>query len=94
MPGCGNTKKRGGFYLHGGIMPGSSGCIDIGNKGFEKLLLQLKGYRKSVKITVNYRHNAPYVGPIGRALGGFTYPEAEEPGAGSRIGSAIGQMGL
>jgi hypothetical protein len=25
-----NTHGRGGFYLHGGLFPGSAGCIDVG----------------------------------------------------------------
>nr|QNO51016.1 hypothetical protein EDLMLJLI_00009 [Methanosarcinales archaeon ANME-1 ERB6] len=92
VPACGNTARRRGFYLHGGIMPGSSGCIDIGNDAFSNLVELLLGYRGLLTMRVRYQHPAPYVGPIGRALGGFTYPRVEEPGVLSRIGAALSEF--
>ena len=88
--GCGDTAKRSGFFLHGGIMPGSSGCIDIGNSAFNSLVKLLIGYRGSIKVTVKYTHAAPEVGEIERALGRFTYPEGENPNLFDRLGSMLG----
>jgi len=88
--GCGNTASRAGFYLHGGIMPGSSGCIDIGNSGFTRLVELLMGYTGQVRVTVRYRHPAPAVGRIDRALGRFTYPPGRDPGVWDRLRSLFG----
>ncbi len=87
--GCGNTSARSGFYLHGGVMPGSSGCIDIGNSGFDSLVGHLQGYRGNIEITVRYTHPAPDVGVLDRALGRFTYPTgaSENPSLLDRVGS-------
>ena len=73
-PGCGNTGKRSGFYLHGGSLPGSSGCIDIDNDGIDALLKLLGGYRKDITVRVRYTAAAPSVGWGTRRVGGFTYP--------------------
>jgi hypothetical protein len=73
-PGCGNTAKRSGFYLHGGSLPGSSGCIDIDNDGIDALLKLLAGYRKDIPVKVRYTAAAPSVGWGTRRVGGFTYP--------------------
>ena len=73
-PGCGVTSKRSGFYLHGGSLPGSSGCIDIDNDGIDNLLKLLVGYRKDVPVRVTYTAAAPTVSGATRTLGGFTYP--------------------
>lgn len=93
-PFCGNTAARSGFYMHGGIMPGSSGCIDIGNSGFESLVKLMPGYTGSVTVDVKYTASAPSVGRIGRALGRFTYPsgipQGQEPSLWDRLGSAFG----
>jgi hypothetical protein len=89
---CGGTRRRSGFYLHGGIMPGSSGCIDIGNAGFERLVALLSGYRGMVRVRVDYRgHAAPEVGVIERAAGRFTYPETQgaEPTVWDRFRSLL-----
>jgi hypothetical protein len=89
---CGDTRRRSGFYLHGGIMPGSSGCIDIGNAGFERLVGLLLGYRGVVPVRVDYTgHTAPEVGAIERAAGRFTYPETEgaEPTVWDRFRSLL-----
>ena len=71
--GCGDTKKRSGFYLHGGSFPGSSGCIDVGNAGFKSVLGFLAGYKKNVEIKVKYIHPAPEVGALDRSLGEAMY---------------------
>lgn len=88
--GCGNTATRLGFYLHGGIMPGSSGCIDIGNDGFDRLVSLLAGYRHPVRVTVRYTQPAPAVGAVDRALGRFTYPPGENPGVLDRLRALFG----
>jgi hypothetical protein len=87
--GCGNTSRRSGFYLHGGIMPGSSGCIDLGNSGFTTMLPHLAGYRGNIRVIVNYTHAAPSVGIVDRALGRFTYPGQENPGILDRLRSVF-----
>lgn len=78
--GCGDTKKRSGFYLHGGMLPGSSGCIDIGNDGFQAVLKHLNGYKGKITITVKYTVAAPKVGWFDRLMGTLTYgsPEKKE----------------
>jgi hypothetical protein len=88
--GCGDTTTRSGFYLHGGVMPGSSGCIDIGNDGITNLVSHLMGYRSAVHVRVVYRHPAPTVGPIDRALGRFTYPTQRDPSIMDRVRSLFG----
>lgn len=58
---CGNVAKRSGFFLHGGVLAGSSGCIDIGNGHFDELGEFLSGYRRPIVVTVEYRQPAPTV---------------------------------
>jgi hypothetical protein len=73
-------------------MPGSSGCIDIGNAGFERLVALLSGYRGMVRVRVDYRgHAAPEVGALERAAGRFTYPETQgaEPTVWDRFRSLL-----
>jgi hypothetical protein len=72
--GCGDTNKRSGFYLHGGSLPGSSGCIDIDNSGINTFLSTLGGYKSVISVKVEYKHAAPSVGAAKRGLGRFTYP--------------------
>lgn len=84
-PGCGRTAARSGFYLHGGSLAGSSGCIDIGNNGIASLVPLLAGYTKAIPITVKYRHPAPSVGVFERVLGGATYPGQGSPTAADRL---------
>ena len=72
--GCGDTKKRSGFFLHGGSLPGSSGCIDIDNSGISTFLSTLGGYKSVIPVKVTYKHAAPTVGSAKRGLGRFTYP--------------------
>jgi hypothetical protein len=91
---CGNTSRRSGFFLHGGIMPGSSGCIDIGNSGVDQLVRLLLGYRSTIVVTVRYR-SAPPAEPgfIDRGLGRFMYPRTDghrDPSIWERLGSMFG----
>jgi Domain of unknown function (DUF4157)/Protein of unknown function (DUF2778) len=90
--GCGNTAVRSGFFLHGGVMPGSSGCIDIGDSAFTTLVSTLMGYRDRVVVTVRYRFPAPTVGAGQRALGRFMYPPTQggqDPSLGQRIWNVL-----
>jgi Domain of unknown function (DUF4157) len=64
--------KRSGFFLHGGIMAGSSGCIDIGTS-FSTLADWLEGYDRPVRLTVAYEHEAPTVGPLTGLSGMIAY---------------------
>jgi hypothetical protein len=54
-------------------MPGSSGCIDIGNAAFDKLVPLLLGYRKNIILTVKYTYPAPTVGTLERMAGEIMY---------------------
>lgn len=83
--GCGSTRARSGFYLHGGSLPGSSGCIDIGNSGMDSVLDLTKGFTGAVTVTVKYAHPAPEVGAAERATGRFTYPGPEDPSLWDRV---------
>jgi hypothetical protein len=56
----GDVTKRSGFFLHGGILTGSSGCIDIGGS-FDTVADFLQGYTKPVTVTVQYRNPPPVV---------------------------------
>jgi hypothetical protein len=87
---CGSTASRSGFYLHGGVMTGSSGCIDIGNAAVTSVVQNLMGYTKPVKVTVKYTVPAPTVGPLDRAAGRFMYPPSKNAGLWDRLKSAAG----
>jgi hypothetical protein len=90
---CGNTRSRSGFFLHGGVLPGSSGCIDIGDSAFDSLVRLLLGYRTTITVTVQYRHPPPDPGALTRALGRFTYPQVpghRDPTIWERLGSVFG----
>ena len=71
---CGSTTARSGFYLHGGVMTGLSGCIDIGNSAITDVVQQLMGYTNPVHVTVRYAAPTPKTGPLERAAGRFMYP--------------------
>lgn len=58
---CGNPRARSGFFLHGGLLAGSSGCIDIGTS-FDELAEFLNGYRRPIEIEVRYETETPRVG--------------------------------
>jgi hypothetical protein len=93
--GCGDTARRSGFYLHGGSLPGSSGCIDIDNDGINSFLGLVGGYKATIPVKVKYTHPAPTVsGPV-RGLGKFTYPTKDgkpikDPSIWERFGAVLG----
>jgi RHS repeat-associated protein len=89
-PFGGDPSRRSGFYVHGGRLDGSSGCIDIGNSGIEKLAESLAGYRGPIDIDVHYKGPAPDVGSIKRIEGRFVYPPQKDPSVWDRIKSAFG----
>jgi hypothetical protein len=64
---CGNPQARSAFFLHGGLLAGSSGCIDIGGD-FTDLSEFLSTYKGSVVLTVKYEQDPPSV----RFWSGFT----------------------
>jgi len=53
---CTDTGKRSAFYLHGGILRGSAGCIDIGSN-FDDLAAKLKGNKQKIELTVKYKED-------------------------------------
>jgi Domain of unknown function (DUF4157) len=69
---CGNVQRRSGFFLHGGILAGSSGCIDIGG-GFDQVADFLQGYRRTVVVKVQYKQPPPSVGFITGLSGAVAY---------------------
>ncbi|MUL63003.1 hypothetical protein BOO86_00890 [Mycobacterium sp. CBMA 234] len=87
---CGNTASRSGFYLHGGSMPGSSGCIDIGNSAITEVVNKLMGYTTPVPVTVKYTAAPPSVGILDRAAGRFMYPKNKDAGFWGRVGGIFG----
>jgi hypothetical protein len=89
-PFCGDTSKRSGFYLHGGSMPGSSGCIDVGNTAVTDVVNKLDGFTSPVHVKVKYTKGAPSVGAASRAAGRFMYPKKKDPSLWDRIKSATG----
>lgn len=87
---CGNTGSRSGFYLHGGVMPGSSGCIDIGNGAIRNVVGALLGYTDPVYLTVKYTQPPPDMGFLDRAAGRFMYPPEKNPSLTDRLKSVFG----
>lgn len=88
-----NTAARSGFFLHGGLMPGSSGCIDIGDGAFSSFVRHLLGYTAAIVVTVRYSQPAPDVGALARAAGRFMYPgrgKIKDPSIWDRFGSMFG----
>jgi hypothetical protein len=71
----GDTRARSGFYLHGGFMAGSSGCIDIGGH-FTELADWFGDDRRMVRVTVRYRHPAPCVDVFTGLSGLLAYQHA------------------
>ena len=89
----GHANTRTGFYLHGGIMSGSSGCIDIGSH-FSDLADWLQGFSRSVTITVRYEHPPPSVGVFTGFSGMLAYQRAgfaQHPSL--RLGAEFGPRG-
>jgi hypothetical protein len=73
-------------------MPGSSGCIDVGDDAFTRLVSTLMGFRDRVVVTVRYTHPAPTVGAVERAIGRFTYPptqRGQDPSIGERLWNVL-----
>lgn len=68
----GDVTKRSGFFLHGGILSGSSGCIDIGGN-FDTVAEFLNGYTKPVTVTVQYRKPPPVVNFFQGTSGALAY---------------------
>lgn len=89
-PFCGDTSKRSGFYLHGGSMPGSSGCIDVGNTAVMDVVNKLDGFTSPVPVKVKYTKAAPTVGAASRAAGRFMYPKKKDASLWDRLKSAAG----
>jgi hypothetical protein len=87
---CGNTAARSGFYLHGGVMTGSSGCIDIGNDGITTVIDRLMGFLSPVPVKVRYTKPAPTVGTLQRKAGEFMYPGKKDPSITDRVKSVLG----
>lgn len=58
IPIIGGKYGRGSFFIHGGTLPGSSGCIDLGNEGmdsFVEFVTQQKGSKlQGIPLEVNY----------------------------------------
>jgi hypothetical protein len=49
-----NTHGRSGFYLHGGTMIGSQGCIDVGHVNDSLLAWLKEAGCKKIKVVVKY----------------------------------------
>jgi hypothetical protein len=71
----GGANTRDAFYLHGGLLKGSAGCIDIGGN-FDRLADFLEGDRRTVVVTVKYTQAPPSVGSLTGMLGMFNYKTA------------------
>jgi hypothetical protein len=69
---CGNPHKRTGFFLHGGLLAGSSGCIDIGGN-FDELSAFLRGYQRPITVDVHYETTTPRVGFLTGLGGAIAY---------------------
>lgn len=54
---CTGTRARSGFYLHGGIIPGSAGCIDIGSR-MDDLAALIAGNPHRITLRVDYARGA------------------------------------
>jgi hypothetical protein len=72
---AGGANTRFAFYLHGGLLAGSAGCIDIGGN-FDRLADFLGGDRRTVVVTVRYTQPPPSVGYLTGMLGMFNYKTA------------------
>jgi hypothetical protein len=69
---CGNPHTRHSFYLHGGVIQGSAGCIDIGSR-FPELADFLAEFKKPIRIKVKYVYRTPRVGFFSGLLAGINY---------------------
>lgn len=53
----GEEVERSNMYMHGGLEPGSAGCIDM-HVNADRFFLQLmKSKEKQIPVVVNYRNN-------------------------------------
>jgi hypothetical protein len=90
---CGNPHKRHSFFLHGGLLAGSSGCIDIGGR-FDELATFLRGYQRPITVEVHYETATPRVGfltGLGGAIaykGGFHFRHGPTLRTGAELGEA------
>jgi hypothetical protein len=69
---CGNARARDAFFLHGGMLRGSAGCIDVGDR-FPELSKFLSGFGKPVRVEVKYEGRTPRVGFWTGLAGTFAY---------------------
>lgn len=89
----GDVSKRDGFYLHGGLLAGSSGCIDVGGD-FDEIAELVQGYPKPVTVTVRYRNEPPVVGVFTGASGALAYGRAQlQHGPSAGLGAEFGAGG-
>lgn len=87
---CGNTHARGDFFLHGGLLAGSSGCIDIGTS-FDELAAFLRGYRQAITVEVSYETETPRVGFLTGLGGALAYQGFQfRHGPALRLGAELG----
>ena len=68
----GDVTRRSGFFLHGGVLSGSSGCIDVGG-AFDTIADFLTGYLRPVTVTVAYVHEPPVVTFLQGTSGALAY---------------------
>ncbi len=57
---CGDAKNRNAFFLHGGVLPGSAGCIDVGSF-FGMLSKFLSTHKKTIKLEVAYSNKGKWI---------------------------------
>jgi hypothetical protein len=69
---CGNPRARSAFFLHGGLLAGSSGCIDIGTS-FDELAEFLDGYSRPIDVEVRYETETLRVGFLTGLGGALAY---------------------
>jgi hypothetical protein len=55
--GCGDTSKRSAFFLHGGVLRGSAGCVDVGT-AMDELAARIKAHKSEVPFAVSYAAGA------------------------------------
>ncbi|SCL34940.1 hypothetical protein GA0070624_5124 [Micromonospora rhizosphaerae] len=89
----GDVTQRGGFFLHGGLLSGSSGCIDVGGD-FDAIVDLLQGYTKPVTVTVRYRNEPPVVNFFQGTSGALAYGRARfQHGPSFGLGGEVGAGG-
>ena len=71
-------------------MPGSSGCIDVGDGAIRNVVGALLSYTDPVHLVVRYTQPPPDVGFLGRAAGRFMYPPGKNPSFLDRVESFFG----